>query len=131
MHGSARATVVDRLLRENPGSKAVHHDLREIAADLVLRVVRDADLVHEQTLVRLAHGCISCTVREDLLPELRRYAAAEPPLLIVELWDSIEPRSVAEVIGHHGGGDLRITAVLTALDPELTPSDLCRGERLT
>jgi G3E family GTPase len=131
MHGPARAAVVDRLLRENPGARAIHHDLREIAADLVLRVVRDADLVHEHTLIRLAHGCISCTVREDLLPELLRQAASEPSLLIVELWDSVEPRSVVEAIAVGSAGELRITAVLAALDPELTPVDLCRDEALS
>jgi hypothetical protein len=45
LHGAARATVVDRLLREHAGALAIHHDLRQITGGLVVRTVRDADLV--------------------------------------------------------------------------------------
>ncbi|WP_068923150.1 CobW family GTP-binding protein [Planobispora rosea] len=80
--------------------------------------------------VRLAHGCVTCTVREDLLPELLRRAATAS-LLIVDLWDSVEPRSVAEVIDCEEVRDLlRLTSVLTALDAGHMPIDITRGDRL-
>ncbi|TMR36668.1 CobW family GTP-binding protein [Actinomadura geliboluensis] len=130
LHGTARAAAVDRLLREHPGAVAVHHDLREIAGGLVVRTVRRAGAVLERAVVRLEHGCVTCTVRQDLIPQLLRHAGTAP-LLVVDLWDCVEPRPVAEAIGHpEWSGDLRLTGVVTAVDPELTPADICRGERL-
>ncbi|QFG26250.1 GTP-binding protein [Actinomadura sp. WMMB 499] len=130
LHGTARGTVVDRLLRESPGAVAIHHDLRSITGGLVTRTVRNADATLERALVRLEHGCVTCTVREDLIPRLIRYAD-HAELLVVDLWDGVEPRSVAEALDHPGwGGELRLTGVLTAVDPEHTPSDICRGELL-
>jgi G3E family GTPase len=131
LHGPARAAVVDRLLREHPGAVAIHHDLREITCGSVIRTVRDADGIHEQALVVLEHGCVTCTIREDLIPELLRHAN-RAALLIVELWDSVEPRSVAEALDNpEWAGLIHLTGVLTALDAELLPTDICRGDRLT
>ncbi|MFI0350120.1 CobW family GTP-binding protein [Actinomadura sp. 9N407] len=131
LHGTARATVVDRLLREHPGAVAIHHDLRAITRGLVTRTVRDAGTTLERTLIRLEHGCVTCTVREDLIPQLLRYAG-RAELLVVDLWDCVEPRSVAEALDHPGlDGDIRLTGVLTAVDAELMPTDICRGELLT
>jgi G3E family GTPase len=109
---------------------SIHHDLREVTRGRVERVTRDASGVLDRAEVRLAHGCVTCTVREDLVPELLRHAATAP-LLIAELWDSVEPRSVAEALdGEEIHGILRLTAVLTALDAEHMPVDICRGDRL-
>ncbi|MFC0039892.1 GTP-binding protein [Actinomadura rayongensis] len=126
LHGPAREAVVDRLLRERPGSLAVHHDLRAITGGNAVRVVRDAAGARDRAVVRLVHGCVTCTVREDLVPVLRSHAR-HAALLIVDLWDSVEPRTVAEALHAEGFG---LTGVLTALDPELTPVDVCRGEPL-
>ncbi|MGW4968113.1 hypothetical protein ACWEPL_63845 [Nonomuraea sp. NPDC004186] len=94
------------------------------------RSVRDATRVLETADVRLAHGCVTCTVREDLLPQLVLLAPGAP-LLIADLWDSVEPRSVAEAVDCAEARDiLRLTAVLTALDAEAIPDDITRGERL-
>ncbi|TDC43459.1 GTP-binding protein [Actinomadura sp. KC345] len=131
LHGVARAAVVDRLLREHPGALAIHHDLRQVTGGLVVRTVRDADVVRERVAVRLKHGCVSCTVRLDLIPQLLRYAG-RASLLVVDLWDTVEPRSVAEAVGDpETAPGLRLTGVLTALDAELMPTDVCRGELLS
>ncbi|MDX6741450.1 CobW family GTP-binding protein [Actinocorallia sp. A-T 12471] len=132
MHGPARAAVVDRLLREHANAVALHHDLRGITAGRIVRVVRDSRRVVEHTEIDLAHGCVSCTVREDLIPQLLRYAVTAS-LLVVDLWDCVEPRMVADALGHaeESVDRFRLTGVLTALDAEHTPSDLCRGDLLT
>ncbi|GAA3013601.1 CobW family GTP-binding protein [Streptosporangium longisporum] len=130
LHAPARTAAVDRLLHDHPGSVAVHHDLRSVAGGRVERVVRDRSGVLDLAEVRLAHGCVTCTVREDLLPELVRRAPAAS-LLVVDLWDSVEPRPVAEAIDCDEARDtLRLTAVLTALDAEHMPVDITRGDRL-
>ncbi|GAA2400753.1 GTP-binding protein [Actinomadura vinacea] len=131
LHGTARAAVVDRLLREHPGALAIHHDLREITGGLVVRTVRTADTALEQAVIRLEHGCVTCTVRQDLIPQLLRYAG-QASLLVADLWDCVEPRSVAEALDDpECKSDIRLTGVLTGLDAELMPTDICRGERLT
>ncbi|GAA3307216.1 CobW family GTP-binding protein [Nonomuraea dietziae] len=132
LHAEARSTLVDRLLAEHPGSVAVHHDLGEVGAGRVERIVRDASGVLDRHHVRLAHGCVTCTVREDLIPELLARAAGSAPLLIAELWDSVEPRAVAEALAWHedAAHALRVTGVLTAVDAEGLTEDLCCDERL-
>lgn len=122
LHGPARAALVDQLLREHPSAVVVHHEFRD---GRVTRTVRDSSGLVEREVVELAHPCVSCTVRGDLIPVLLRQDA---PLLIVELWDTVEPRPVAEAL--HGVDGLRLTAVLTALDAEHAPLDICRDELL-
>ncbi|WP_240506092.1 GTP-binding protein [Thermoactinospora rubra] len=130
LHAPARIAVVDQLLGEHPGALSVHHDLKAITQGRIERVVRDGDRVLDRTEVRLAHGCITCTVREDLLPWLVRHAG-QATLLVVDLWDSVEPRSVAEAIDCEEAHDLlRLTGVLTALDAEHLPVDIVRGDNL-
>ncbi|GAA3473043.1 GTP-binding protein [Nonomuraea roseola] len=50
------------------------------------------------------------------------------PLLIVELGDDDEPRPVAEALAVRP--ELRLTGVLTALEADHMPLDICRGDRL-
>ncbi|TMR93191.1 CobW family GTP-binding protein [Nonomuraea basaltis] len=131
LHDSARTAAVDQLLRRHPGAVAIHHDLTSIDAGLVERVVRDVSGVLDRAEVRLAHGCVTCTVREDLLPELLRRSSMAS-LLIVDLWDSVEPRPVAETLaGQEASGRLYLACVHTALDAEHMPADICRGDRLS
>ncbi|GAA1008051.1 cobalamin biosynthesis protein CobW [Acrocarpospora pleiomorpha] len=131
LHASARTATVDRFLADHPGAVAIHHDLCEVTSGRVERVVRDASGVQDLAEVRLAHGCVTCTVREDLLPQLIRHAATAS-LLVVDLWDSVEPRSVAEALNCEEAREvLRLTCVLTALRTEHLPVDITRGERLS
>ncbi|WP_214110763.1 CobW family GTP-binding protein [Acrocarpospora catenulata] len=130
LYASARTATVDRLLQDHPGSIAVHHDLSTISEDRVSRIVRDRTGLIDLAEVSLAHGCVTCTIREDLLPQLLQLASGAS-LLIVDLWDSVEPRAVAEAIGCAETRDiLRLTCVLTALDAERMPIDITRGDRL-
>ncbi|GIH23536.1 cobalamin biosynthesis protein CobW [Acrocarpospora phusangensis] len=131
LHAEARSALVARLLAEHPGSVAIHHDLRDVTTGGVERVVRDTTGVLDREQIRLAHGCVTCTVREDLIPELLSRAATAP-LLIAELWDSVEPRTVAEALAGNAATvhALRLTGVLTAVDAEGLTEDLCRDQRL-
>ncbi|GAA4196197.1 GTP-binding protein [Streptosporangium oxazolinicum] len=131
LHPEPRSALVDRLLTDHPGSMAIHHDLREVSTGRVERVVRDASGTLDLQEVRLAHGCVTCTVREDLIPELLARAHSTP-LLIVELWDSVEPRTVAEALAWHEDTvhRLRLTGVLTALDAARTTDDISCDDTL-
>lgn len=57
-----------------PGTVVVRHDL--IDEELIRRVVSDLDGVVEDVVVPLDHACVSCAVREDAIPTLRRLATS-------------------------------------------------------
>ncbi|GAA5076862.1 G3E family GTPase [Thermocatellispora tengchongensis] len=126
LHAGARTAAVDRLLRRHPGAVAIHHDIH-LAAGRAERVVRDASGVLERARIRVARSRAARGVREDLRAQLALHAGSAP-LVIADLWDSAEPRPVAEALA--GAGPFRLTCVLTALDAAHTPLDLCRGDRL-
>ncbi|MEU9567749.1 GTP-binding protein [Streptomyces sp. NPDC048161] len=131
LHSEARKEVVDGLLRTVPGSVALHHDLASAAEGTVRRLVRDAagELSCGQT--PLVDDCACCALREDLVPELERLAGSgSVRLAIVELWDSVEPRTMAEAVVAHGGGLLELTNVVTAVDPALVLPCLGNGDDL-
>ncbi|MFF0430825.1 CobW family GTP-binding protein [Streptomyces sp. NPDC004327] len=131
LHAEARKEVVERLLRTVPGSVALHHDLAGAPDGTVLRLVRDATGTVSSGETPLANDCACCALREDLVPELERLAdGGLTRLAVVELWDSVEPRAMAEVIAHHGGDRLLVTNVITAVDPALVLPCLGNGDDL-
>ncbi|MFF9002719.1 CobW family GTP-binding protein [Streptomyces achromogenes] len=128
LHAAARAAAVDRLLADVPGSVVLHHDLSTAPAGRVARTVRDRDGVVSSGQTPLVNDCACCALREDLVPELRRLAdAAATRLAVVELWDSVEPKAMAEVIA---SGGLTVTSVITAVDPALVLPYLGNGDDL-
>ncbi|MEU0484045.1 GTP-binding protein [Streptosporangium sp. NPDC006013] len=131
LYPQARSALVDRLLADHPRSVAIHHDLRQVSTGRVERIVRDASGTLEEREVRLAHGCVTCTVREDLIPVLLSRADSAP-LFVVELWDSVEPRTVAEALAWHEDTvhRLRLTGVLTALEAAQMTDDICCDDTL-
>jgi G3E family GTPase len=96
VHAAARALLIadDRLL-------AVSHDLTGIRDGVVRRTVRSAARILEQTTVDLVHGCVSCTLREDVLPTLVRLARERPGSdIVLVLPPVVEPESVASACAH-------------------------------
>ncbi|CAL9523944.1 Putative metal chaperone YciC [Streptomyces sp. enrichment culture] len=128
LHADARRAAVDRLLAEVPGSVVLHHDLATAAAGTVVRTVRDAGGVLDAGEAPLVNDCACCALREDLVPELERLRdAGATRLAIVELWDSVEPKAMAEVVA---AGGLTVTGVITAVDPALVLPYLANGDDL-
>ncbi|MFI7017213.1 CobW family GTP-binding protein [Streptomyces sp. NPDC050164] len=128
LHADARKAAVARLLADVPGSVALHHDLATAAAGTVVRTVRDATGVLDAGEAPLVNDCACCALREDLVPELERLAdAGQAPLAVVELWDSVEPKAMAEVVT---AGGLTVTGVITAVDPALVLPYLGNGDDL-
>lgn len=117
-----RATAAAVRAQSPARTALVHHDLRGIAGGVVHRAVRWGDQEQRSTL-ELAHGCVSCTLREDLLPLLRRLAA-DPGVdrLVVRLDPAIEPEAICWALNNVLLGttpvaeDVDLRAVLTAVD---------------
>ncbi|GGU83166.1 cobalamin biosynthesis protein CobW [Streptomyces litmocidini] len=131
LHADARKEVVERLLRAVPDSVALHHDLGGGPDGTVLRLVRDASGTLSSGETPLIDDCACCALREDLVPELERLAdGGLTRLAVVELWDSVEPKAMAEVIAGHGGDRLAVTNVITAVDPALVLPCLGNGDDL-
>ncbi|MCX5525653.1 GTP-binding protein [Streptomyces bobili] len=128
LHADARRSTVARLLADVPGSVALHHDLATAAAGTVVRTIRDADGILSAGEAPLVNDCACCALREDLVPELLRLADdSTTRLAVVELWDSVEPKAMAEVVV---AGGLTVTGVITAVDPALLLPYLGNGDDL-
>ncbi|MET9549998.1 GTP-binding protein [Streptomyces sp. NPDC006627] len=131
LHADARRAAVEHLLATVPGSVALHHDLSTAVRGTVVRTVRDTTGMLSTGDAPLVNDCACCALREDLVPELERLAdGALTRLAIVELWDSVEPKAMAEVIAAHGGDGLRLSGVVTAVDPALLLPCLGNGDDL-
>lgn len=116
----ANQELVDQL--REPGTAVVHHDLRQVSSGVVLRTVHRGGSTSLTTL-EPAHACVSCTLREDLLPLLRRLAAAhDVERIVVRLDEAMEPAQIAWAIHHVVVGDrpviedVEVEAVATVFD---------------
>jgi G3E family GTPase len=128
LHAEARKAAVGQLLADVPGSVVLHHDLATAAAGTVVRTIRDVTGILSAGETPLVDDCACCALREDLVPELRRLdAAGTLRLAVVELWDSVEPKAMAEVVA---AGGLTVTGVITAVDPALVLPFLGNGDDL-
>ncbi|MFG2226019.1 CobW family GTP-binding protein [Streptomyces sp. NPDC048644] len=131
LHAEARRAAVERLLHAVPGSVALHHDLESAADGTVERTVRDASGTLDAGRAPLVNDCACCALREDLVPELERLAAGRTcRLAVVELWDSVEPKAMAEVVTACGSAKIGLTGVITAVDPALLLPYLGCGDDL-
>ncbi|MGW6645979.1 CobW family GTP-binding protein [Streptomyces iakyrus] len=128
LHADARRAAVERLLADVPGSVVLHHDLATAAAGTVVRTIRDASGILDAGEAPLVNDCACCALREDLVPELERLRdTGGTRLAVVELWDSVEPKAMAEVVT---AGGLTVTGVITAVDPALVLPYLGNGDDL-
>ncbi|MBO4204605.1 CobW family GTP-binding protein [Micromonospora echinofusca] len=111
------------LLAADPSLLLIRHDLTGIRAGLVRRVVRTGSGIVEDEQVALVHGCVSCTLREDVLPTLARLARTGRDLLLL-LPDVVEPEAVAAACAHCAVDGtpltdlLRVDSYLTVVDAE-------------
>ncbi|GGL06296.1 CobW family GTP-binding protein [Streptomyces flaveus] len=128
LHADARRAAVDRLLTDVPGAVALHHDLATAVQGTVVRTIRDSGGPVSTGEAPLVNDCACCALREDLVPELERLAEdGTTRLAVVELWESVEPKAMAEVVA---GAGLRLTCVITAVDPALVLPYLGNGDDL-
>lgn len=132
----ADSSVAQRLTDGDPATALVHHDLRQVSSGVVLRTVRRGADVSTTTL-ELAHGCVSCTVREDLLPLLRSLAADDTvERVVLQLDEAMDPEQVCLQIEHvvigaqPVGDEVEIVAVAAAVDAATWLDDVTGDETM-
>ncbi len=139
------AAGVDRaaaVLGMAPGTVVVRHDLTQLREGIVHRTVRTATQ-ETSAVLELAHGCVSCTLRMDLLPLLCTLARRESvDRIVLALDPAFEAEAVCQAIenvvvaGVHGrvdgpaGRDVRVDAVLTCLDADAWLADATGDDTL-
>jgi G3E family GTPase len=131
------AAAAEAARREDPaGTALVHHDLREVTQGVVRRLVRHDDAERTEVL-ELAHGCVSCTLRQDMLPLLRRLSAApDVTRIVVQLDPALEPETICwslqhvVVDGRPLVDDVDVQAVITTADLPTWLTDATGEEEL-
>jgi G3E family GTPase len=98
--GAGKTTLLTHLLHNRSGLRLalIVNDMSEVNIDAELVRTEVARLTRtEEKIVELSNGCICCTLREDLLLEIRRIAEeGRFDALVIESSGISEPMPVAE-----------------------------------
>ena len=123
--GAGKTTLLNRVLNNREGRRVavIVNDMSEVNIDADL-VRADTELSRtEETLVEMSNGCICCTLRDDLLEEVRRLAAeGRFDYLLIESTGISEPLPVAATFEFRdeGGESLadvaRLDTMVTVVD---------------
>ncbi|WP_454857112.1 GTP-binding protein [Rhizobium binxianense] len=97
--GAGKTTILNHVLRNREGRRVavIVNDMSEVNIDADLVREGDANLSRtNETLVELTNGCICCTLRDDLLNEVRQLAATGRfDYLLIEGTGIAEPLPIA------------------------------------
>lgn len=124
-----RETAIFALLVDSPRTVVLRHDIHAAQGHL-RRAVITQDGTIEDEHHHLEHACLSCAVREDALPTLRRLATDgrwDDIVLALPVSADSLPVSIALDAATHPGSELdmvRLATVATAVDVDEAEEDL-------
>ncbi|MBA2126715.1 4-hydroxytetrahydrobiopterin dehydratase [Hyphomicrobium methylovorum] len=97
--GAGKTTLLNHVLNNRDGLKValIVNDMSEVNIDADLIANGGANLSRtDETLVEMSNGCICCSLRDDLLKEVRRLSAEKTfDYLLIESTGIAEPLPVA------------------------------------
>ncbi|UMB69391.1 ribosome hibernation factor-recruiting GTPase MRF [Mycobacterium paraterrae] len=88
-------------LLRRPGTVVVEHRFDGQVVRRTIARLRDGDLVITEEPLELAHGCVACTIRNDLLVLLRKmHRRDDVERIVVQLAPWLEPEPICWAINH-------------------------------
>ena len=124
--GAGKTTLLSHVLGNREGKKVavIVNDMSEVNIDAALVEKGGADLSRtEEKLVEMSNGCICCTLREDLLEQVRELAAeGKFDYLLIESTGISEPLPVATTFdfrdedGHSLSDVSQLDTMVTVVD---------------
>lgn len=124
--GAGKTTLLNEVLNNREGLRVavIVNDMSEVNIDADLVRAGGAELSKtDETLVEMSNGCICCTLRDDLLMEVRRLAEERKfDYLLIESTGISEPLPVAATFdfrdqeGHSLSDVARLDTMVTVVD---------------
>lgn len=124
--GAGKTTLLNHVLNNREGKKVavIVNDMSEVNIDAALVEKGGSDLSRtEEKLVEMSNGCICCTLREDLLEQVRELALEDKfDYLLIESTGISEPLPVATTFdfrdedGHSLSDVSRLDTMVTVVD---------------
>jgi G3E family GTPase len=126
--GAGKTTLLQHILHNADGLRVavIVNDMAEVNIDASLVEDRAGLVQAEENLVEMSNGCICCTLREDLLVEVKKLAdAGRFDHLVIESSGISEPMPVA--VTFDMAGDLgHALSEVAAIDTMVTVVDAAR-----
>jgi G3E family GTPase len=139
--GGGKTTLLNQVLLNREGRRVavIVNDMSEVNIDADLIRGGGADLSRtSETLVELSNGCICCTLRDDLLGEVRRLAAdGRFDYLLIEGTGIAEPLPIAATFsfrdqeGRALSDVARLDTMVSVVDAANLLADYCSADLLS
>ena len=140
--GSGKTTLLNRILSNEKGIKfaVIVNDIGEVNIDADL--IEQGGVVNKQddSLVALQNGCICCTLKMDLVEQLRDIANMKRfDYIVIEASGVCEPAPIAQTIcsmvtlgpTYVANGVPRLDSIVTVVDALRMRDEFANGEALT
>lgn len=126
-----RAAVAGHLLAAaGQAGVLVEYDVSGLAGGSVVRIARTAAGVIDREVIRMDHPCVSCAMRDSLVPLLVSIAAVDRyDVAIVSVPGAGDTKALAAEIARDAAGELLTVSIITTIDTASVVGDLT-GEQL-